>query len=152
MAGESKSVTKEMTAPWTETTLPTILSPYALKNIFIADEFGLFYQSLPSKTMHFNGQKCSGGKLSKMRLTGLATGNAFGERSPIFVIEKSQKLRCFKGVKHLSRQYRPQLKTWLSSELFEECVHEVNRKFGSDKQKIVLIIDNRKVHPHVEHQ
>ena len=90
VAGEPKSVTKEMTAPWTETTLPTIFSRYALIDIFNADEFGLFYQSLPSKTMHFKGQKCSGGKHSN--------GNAFWKRLPIFVIGKSQKPRCFKGV------------------------------------------------------
>ena len=69
-----------MTAPWTETTLPTILSRYPLKNIFNAGEFGLFYQGLPNKTLHLKGEKCSGGKNSKVRLTGLAAGNAYGER------------------------------------------------------------------------
>ena len=69
-AGESKSVTDEMTAPWTKTTLPTILSRYPLENIFNADEFGLFYQCLPNKTLHLKGEKCSGGKRSKVRLTG----------------------------------------------------------------------------------
>ena len=82
-----------MTAPWTETTLPTIFPRYALKDIFNADEFGLFYQSLPNETMHFKGQKCSGRKHSKLCLTGLAAGNAFGEILPIFVIGKSQKPR-----------------------------------------------------------
>ena len=38
-----------MTAPWEETTLPTILARYELKDIFNADEFGLFYEALPSK-------------------------------------------------------------------------------------------------------
>ena len=68
VAGKSKSVTKELTAPLTETSLPTILSQYALKDIFRAGEFGLFYHSLPSKTLHFKGQKCSGGKHSKVHL------------------------------------------------------------------------------------
>ena len=77
-----------MTAPWTETTLPTILSQYTLKGIFNADEFGLFYQSLPSKNMPFKVQKCSGGKHSKVCLTGLVAGNDFGERLPILVIGK----------------------------------------------------------------
>ena len=49
ISGESKSVTEEMTAPWTETALPTILSRYTLENIFNPDEFGLFYQCLPNK-------------------------------------------------------------------------------------------------------
>ena len=41
-ADESKSVTEELTATWRETILPTILSHYALKNIFNVDDFGLF--------------------------------------------------------------------------------------------------------------
>ena len=39
----------------------------------------------------------------------------------------------------------------MSSELFEECVRELVRNFGSYKRKIALIIDNCKAHPYVEH-
>ena len=66
ISGESKSV--------------TILSCYLVENIFNADEFGLFYQCLPIKPLHLKGEKCSGGKHSKIRLIGLAAGNAYGER------------------------------------------------------------------------
>ena len=68
ISGESKSVTEEMTTPWTETMLPTILSRCSLENIFNADEFVLFYQFLPNKTLHLKGEKCSGGKHSKIWL------------------------------------------------------------------------------------
>ena len=70
ISGEAKSVTEEMTAPWLETTLSTILSRYPLENIFSGDEFGLFFQCLPNKTFHFKKDKCSGGKHSKVHLTG----------------------------------------------------------------------------------
>ena len=140
-----------MTGPWTKITLPTILSRYALKDIFSADEFGLFYQSLPSKTMHFKGQKRSGGKHSNVCLTGLVAGNAFGERLPIFVTGKSQRSRCFKEVKHLHCRYLSQVKSWMSPKLLEEWVCKLDRNFGSDKRIITLIIDNCKTHPHVEH-
>ena len=151
ISGESKAVTEEMTAPWTETTLPTILSRYALENIFNADEFGLLYQCLPNKTLHLKGEKCSGGKHSKIRLTGLAAGNAYGERLPMFVIGKANKPRCFKGVRNLPCQYRAQRKSWMTAELFEEWVRELDRKFSAAKRKIALIIDNCTAHPHVEH-
>ena len=101
ISGESKSVTGEITAPWTETMLPTILSHYPLENIFNADEFGLLYKCLPNKTVHLKGEKCSAGQHSKIRLKGLATGNAHGESLPMFVIGKANKLRCFKGVRNL---------------------------------------------------
>ena len=97
--GEAKLVTEEMMAPWLGTTLPTILSRHPLENIFNGDEFGLFFQCLPNKTFHFKKDKCSGGKHSKVRLTGMATGNAKGERLPMFVIGKSKNPRCFKGLK-----------------------------------------------------
>ena len=47
VAGESVDVTPEMINPWFETTLPTLLSSYELKDIY--DEFGLFYQCQPSQ-------------------------------------------------------------------------------------------------------
>ena len=72
VSGESKSVIPEMTAAWNETSLPTILSRYNLKDIYNTDEFGLFYQGLPKKTLHLKGEKCSGGKYSKARLTEVA--------------------------------------------------------------------------------
>ena len=101
VAGEAKSCTPIMTASWNEILLPTILSKYKHEDIYNADEFGLFYQSLPEKTLHFKSEKCIGGKLSNVRLTGLAAGNAVGEKLPMFVIGKSAKPRCCSGVKNL---------------------------------------------------
>ena len=42
ICGEPEKVTKEMTAPWEEKNLPIVLTRYQLKDIFKADEFGLF--------------------------------------------------------------------------------------------------------------
>ena len=68
-----------MTASWFEKRLPTVLSNYELPDIYNADEFGLFFQALPSKSLHLKDEKCIGGKFSKVRLTGLAAANANGE-------------------------------------------------------------------------
>ena len=76
----------------TETSLPTILSRYELKDIYNADEFGLFYQGLPKKALHLKGEKCSGGKYSKVCLTGMVAASATREKLPKFVIGKSVKL------------------------------------------------------------
>ena len=38
----------------------------------------------------------------------------------------------------------------MSSELFEEWVRELDRKFGVEKRNIAMIIDNCKAHPHFE--
>ena len=48
VSGESRSVSPEMVNAWSKTSLPTLLSNYNLKDIYNADEFGLFL-SVPSK-------------------------------------------------------------------------------------------------------
>ena len=150
ISGEEKSCTPEMTASWEQTHLPTILSRYELKDIFNADEFGLFYQQLPTSTLHLKGERCAGGKFSKVRLTGLAAGNAIGEKLPMLVIGKSKSPRCFKGVKSLPCQYKAQQKSWMDSEIFTEYVRKLDALFLNQGRKIFLIIDNCPAHPEVE--
>ena len=113
-----------MVAAWNETTLPTLLSNYSLKNIYNADEFGLFFQCLPDKSYQLKSEKCSGGKHSKIRITGLAAANAAGEKLPMFVIGKAKNPRCFTDTKTLPCRYRAQPKSWMDSCLFEEWVKE----------------------------
>ena len=138
-----------MTVPWKETVLPTIISNYDPRNVFNADEFGLFYQALLNKTLNLKGEKCSGGKNSKIRLTGLAAANMIGEKLPVFVIGKSQKPRCFKHIKSLPCRYRAQKKSRMNSELFEEWVKE-QEKLENEGRRVALIIDNCPAHPVIE--
>ena len=149
VSGESKLVTPEITAAWKETSLHTILSRYELKDSYNADEFGLFYQGLPKKTLHLKGERCSGGKYSKVRLTGMTTASATGEKLPMFVIGKSVKPRCFKHVKSLPCRYRAQPKSWMSSFLFHEWVKELDSKFEKENRRIV-IVGNCPAHPIVD--
>ena len=83
-----------MVNAWSETSLPT--SIVHLKDIYNADEFGLFYQCVPNKTYQLKSEKWSGGKLSKVRITRMASANAAGDKLPMFVIGKARKPRCFK--------------------------------------------------------
>ena len=73
VVGEGNKLTPEMVAPspGTRRHCPSFLSKYDLGDIYNLDEFGLFYQSLPKKTMHMQGKKCAGGKHSKLRSPGL---------------------------------------------------------------------------------
>ena len=61
VSGEENAVAPEVTAIWSRTYLPTVLSKYRLKDIYNADKFGLFSQALPNKSLHFKGERCSGG-------------------------------------------------------------------------------------------
>ena len=136
-----------MTNAWNETSLPKTLSRYKLEDIYNANEFGLFYQGLPKKTLHMKGEKYSGGKHSKVRLTGMAAAGAAEEKLPIFIIGKSAKPRCFKNIKDLPCRYRSKVKSWMDSFLYDEWVKELNKKFEKENPKVILILDNCHAHP-----
>ena len=143
-----------MTRSWNETTLPTLLSTYKLEDIFTADEFGLVYQCLPSKTYHLYGEKCSGGKNSKVRLTGMAAASAAGEKLEMFVLGKSKKPRCFKNVRQLPCQYRAQKKSWMAGVLFEEWVRNSTHPFELKAERLPFWLTiarspwNQELHEH----
>ena len=83
---KENAVTPEMAATWSETYLPSILWKYELKDIYNTDQFGLFYQPLLDKSLHYKSECCSRGKHGKVRLNGLAAGNAAGEKLALFLI------------------------------------------------------------------
>ena len=133
-----------------ETSLPTLLSNYELKDIYNDDKLELFYECLLSKTYQFKSEKCSGGKLSKMRITGLAVANVVGDKLPVFVTGNAKKPQCFKNVNFLPCRYRNQQKIWMDRVLFEEWIREMDKKFFSEGRKVALVTDNYPAHPQIE--
>ena len=138
-----------MVNAWKEISLPTLLSNYELKDIYNTDQFGLFYKCLINKTYQLKSEKCAGGTLSKIRITGMAEANAVGDKISMFVNGKSQKPRYFKKPKFLPYRYRNQKKSWMDRTL-QEWVRELDRKFASEGRSIALVIDNSPAHPHIE--
>ena len=113
ISGEDNSCMTEMTAPWKETTLPTIFSKYKLDEVYNTDEFVLFFCMQPNKSLNFWSETCVGQKHSIICLTGMASANATGDKLRMFIIGKSKSPHCFKGVKHLPCRYRNQNKSWM---------------------------------------
>ena len=66
--------------------------------------------------MHLKGKKCSGGKNSKIQLTGLAAANMCGEKIPMFVIRKSNKSCSLRGLKTLHVNTMHKKQSWMDSE------------------------------------
>ena len=79
----------------------------------------------------------------------MAASNSLGDKIPMFVIGKSVKPRCFKGNKKKPCRYPAQKKSWMTSDLFEEWVRELDRKFQREDRKIALIVDNCPAHPDI---
>ena len=106
---------------------------------------------MPDKTFEFKDVKCHGGKQSKDRLTALVCANMSGtDKLPMFVIGKSQNAPCFKNVKSLPTEYVANKKAWMTSEIFTNWLHQIDKKMIKKKRSIVMIVDNCPAHPHVK--
>ena len=97
MNGESASVDQYIVNNWIRK-ITSYINGYDPKNIFNADEKGLFFNMQPKKTFAFKGEQCSNGKKSKERLTIMFCVNSDGmEKIKPLVIGKSANPRCLKG-------------------------------------------------------
>lgn len=129
--------------------LPMLLKDYSPRNIFNADETGLFFRALPNKTLTLKHEKCIGGKLSKERLTILHCVNLAGEKEKLLVIGKTNKPRAFKhiNVSDLPVFWRSNKKAWMTCTIMEEWLKDFDRKMGMERRKILLFLDNACSHP-----
>lgn len=146
VCGESGSVDDAVCLDW-QSKLKPLVEHYDARDIFNADESGLFFKCLPDKTLTFKDEKCHGGKHSKERLTVLLAANMDGsEKLKPLVIGKAMKPRCFKGVKSFPTVYRANKKAWMTTELFNDWLLTVNVEMKRQKRKILLFLDNCTVH------
>ncbi|XP_045463820.1 tigger transposable element-derived protein 6-like [Harmonia axyridis] len=129
--------------------LPMLLKDYSPRNIFNADETGIFFRALPNKTLTLKHEKCTGGKLSKERLTILHCVNLAGEKEKLLVIGKTKKPRAFKNinVSDLPVFWRSNKKAWMTCTIMEEWLKNFDRRMGMERRKILLFLDNASSHP-----
>ncbi|XP_039967465.1 tigger transposable element-derived protein 6-like [Bactrocera tryoni] len=150
VCGESAAVDDEVCVQWREN-IQKLIENYEPKNIFNADETGLFYKCLSDRTLSLKGQSCHGGKLSKDRLTLLLAANMDGsEKFKPLMIGKSMKPRCFKNIKTFPMLYRANSKSWMTRNLFLEWLQLVNQQMKKQNRKILLFIDNCTAHTAME--
>lgn len=148
ISGESASASVSDCETWKQTVLRPILEKYPRKDIFNADETGLFFKCLPNKTLTFKNDPCFGGKQSKLRITILVAANMVGtERLKMLVIGKSKTPRCFRGVKSLEVDYTFNKKAWMTTDIFTDWVKKLDKQITRQNRKIVLFIDNCTAHP-----
>lgn len=148
VCGESGDADIQLADEWKQTVLVDLLKKYDANDIFNADETGLFFKCLPDKTLAFKNERCSGGKRSKERLTVMAASNMTGsEKIKLLVIGKSKNPRCFKGIKSLEVDYENNKRAWMTSDIYEQWIMGLNRKFAVQRRKILLFVDNCPAHP-----
>uniref|UniRef100_H3A0Z6 HTH CENPB-type domain-containing protein n=1 Tax=Latimeria chalumnae TaxID=7897 RepID=H3A0Z6_LATCH len=150
VCGEASSVKSSgQLQVWRGTTLPRVLQQYSSENVYNADESGIFYRLLPTSLV-LKGETCNGGKRSKDRISVLPCANMTGsDKLPMLVIGKSNKPRCFKGMKSLPTEYTANQKTWMISDIFSNQVKK-HKKFKRQKCKVAIIIHNCPAYPIVQ--
>ena len=89
---------------------------YPLENVYNADETGLFYKTMPKKTLApADEQEAPGHKESKERVTIMTCANATGSHKiPLLLIGKSQHSHCFNGITNLHLSYTGQTNAWMN--------------------------------------
>lgn len=135
IVGESASVNMNTVNEWLTDVWPNIQQGYQAENIFNADETGLFYKLTPDKTLRFTGESCSGGKLSKDRITVLVAANMSGtEKRKLLIIGKSARPRSFKN-KQLPVKYKFNNKAWMTSEIFTNELQDWDNELSQKTEK-----------------
>ena len=128
------------------------------EQIYNADETGLFWKCLPSRTSVIKG-KCtvSGHKSIEERVTVMCCANATGlHKLKLCVVGKARKPRSFKSTdtSNLPVSYFSQKGAWMDLSIFRQWfdkifVPEVREHLRSKglQEKAVLLLDNSPTHP-----
>lgn len=136
---------------WHQNVLPYYLNDYHPRNVFNIKETGLLYRMLPTNTFAFKGETCSVGKLCKDRITLVVGTNMDGsEKLPLLVIGKNRNPHCFKGIKSLPVYYEANRMAWMTSDVFEQWMRQLDEKFQAQQRRVVIFVDSFPAHPEVK--
>jgi len=142
IVGESASVHTNTVKEFLENVWPEIRKEYTDANIFNADETGIFYKCTPNKTLKFKGETCSGGKLSKERLSVLLCSSSLGEKRKLLVIGKSLQPRCFKNKDISDFNYVANKKAWMTLSIFAHELSKWDTELRNTNRKNFFLLDN----------
>jgi len=130
---------------------------YLPDQVFNADETGLWWKKMPSRTFISKNEKTAPGfKASKDRITLLLCSNASGDfmTKPMFV-NRSLNPRSMKGCnkKYFPVYWRANKKSWMTASLFNDWFHHCFvpdvEKYLKQKNlafKVLLLLDNAPSH------
>ncbi|KAH9361954.1 hypothetical protein HPB48_003637 [Haemaphysalis longicornis] len=144
IVGKAASASDQYVAAWLEKN-EEVISSYAERGVYNADETALYYQMLPDKTHAMKDDTCTGGKHSKVRVKALVCTNMDGsDRRVPFVIRKSKKPRWFRS--YVPVRYRHNDKPWMMRDLFADWLSEFDRDMQRQGRRVPLGMDNCSAH------
>lgn len=149
LAGASQESIEEFLS---DTLIPK-LAQYEPKNIYNADETALFYRAMPHRSYVMKGEKPSGGKKNKNRVTMLQIVNMDGsDKRKLSVIGKAKKPQCVRKKYKMEMNQLPvdwyaSKNAWMTGLIFDEIMTKWNRELRQQKRKVLLVLDNASCHP-----
>ena len=130
--------------------LQTKLQSWDPENIYNLDETACFFKLLPNKTISAgDDEKGRGMKRSKARVTVMICCNATGSHKPrVLVIGKAKTPRALKQVNmnNMPSQYMNSTKAWMTSELLDIWLRQLNSLMTSKNKHIIMLMDNARCH------
>lgn len=124
------------------------ISQYEAKDVFNADECGLFYRMAPTQTIAL--ERVQGRKKAKDRITVLPCSNMDGsEKIELLFIGTAAKPRAFKkkSGSELGFHYVANKKAWMTSEIFFDWLRKFQMYISkTPNRKALLLIDNCSAH------
>jgi len=147
--GESRDMDQQIVSSWIAS-LPHIIAGYEMKDIFNCDETGLFFRSMPDRSLVQKGTACKGGKIQKDRMSILLTCSATGEKLLPMVINKSRMPHCFGGRIPTGVDWYWNDNAWMTTAFFEEYLNKLNRLMINTNRHILLFLDNCRVHASIQ--
>ncbi len=116
-----------------------LYDPVDILNI---DETGIFKKSINNKPFATKNDDRKAIKVDKSRLTLMLCVSYAGKVYEPLVIGKSLNPRCFKNldVSALGLKYRANETTWLTKELYFECLNNLNQLFKDQNREVLLIV------------
>ena len=109
-----------------------------MKDVFNADETGLFFRGLPERSLVMKKGERKGGKKAKERIMLLLCCSATGEKLEPLIIGKSANPRCFRGinVRTLNIRYESNRRAWLTRDIFVAWLKSLNNR-GKQENSVV---------------
>ncbi|XP_025416874.1 tigger transposable element-derived protein 6-like [Sipha flava] len=153
VCGEASAVDRIAVDDWKKK-LPNIIDKYEKRDIFNADETGLFLKVLPNKTKAFKNETCSGGKVSKERLTVLLCCNMIGEFERPLVLGKAKRPRAFKKLdaNKFPVDWCWNKKAWMTTQIMTDWLMKFDKQMIKSRRKVLLFVENAAPHPHLKLQ
>ncbi|KAB0385323.1 hypothetical protein FD755_000279, partial [Muntiacus reevesi] len=119
---------------WHAEEIIKLVADFSPDDIFNADETGMFFQLLPQYTLAAKGDHCRRDKKARQQLTALFCCSALGtEKMRPLIVGRSANPRCLKNA-------------WMTQDLFNEWLMQVDARMKQVECWILLLIDKCSAH------